>query len=86
MCIFNSRAFIKILSLSNLCKLGSSFSVPLPEELNYTGEIPNCRDGGKPLLAADIGVHSCDKNCPEGFRCEYKTGDYSTKKGEVKIS
>ncbi|KAK6108348.1 hypothetical protein QQG55_31780 [Brugia pahangi] len=55
--------------------------LPLPEELDYGGEIPNCRDGGKPLLAADIGIHTCDKNCPEGFRCEYKTANDTTRKG-----
>ncbi|VDO25626.1 unnamed protein product [Onchocerca flexuosa] len=62
------------------------FSVPLPEELDYDGEIPNCRDGGKPLLAADIGVYTCDKNCPKGFRCEYRTMDSTSKKGVVNIS
>ncbi|OZC09847.1 hypothetical protein X798_03250 [Onchocerca flexuosa] len=56
-------------------------AIPLPEELDYDGEIPNCRDGGKPLLAADIGVYTCDKNCPKGFRCEYRTMDSTSKKG-----
>ncbi|VIO98475.1 Uncharacterized protein BM_BM9965 [Brugia malayi] len=56
-------------------------AIPLPEELDYGGEIPNCRDGGKPLLAADIGIHTCEKNCPEGFRCEYKTANDTTRKG-----
>lgn len=54
--------------------------------MEHDGEIPNCRDGGKPLLAADIGVYTCDKNCPEGFRCEYKTTDDTTRKGIVNIS
>ncbi|CAG9533258.1 unnamed protein product [Cercopithifilaria johnstoni] len=56
-------------------------AVPLPEELNYDGEIPDCLDGEKPLLAADIGIHTCDKNCPEGFRCEYKTMNITARKG-----
>lgn len=53
--------------------------------MNYDGEIPNCRDGEKPLLAADIGIYTCEKNCPEGFRCEYKTGNVTIRKGAVNI-
>ncbi|KAM3717178.1 Dynein heavy chain-like protein [Dirofilaria immitis] len=56
-------------------------AIPLPEELDYDGKIPNCHDGGKPLLAADVGVHTCDKNCPKGFQCEYRTTDATLRKG-----
>ncbi|VDK83063.1 unnamed protein product [Litomosoides sigmodontis] len=56
-------------------------AVPLPEELSHDGEIPNCRDGEKPLLAADIGIHTCEKSCPEGFRCEYKARNVMIRKG-----
>ncbi|MCP9264775.1 hypothetical protein DINM_022926 [Dirofilaria immitis] len=61
-------------------------AIPLPEELDYDGKIPNCHDGGKPLLAADVGVHTCDKNCPKGFQCEYRTTDATLRKGVVNIS
>ncbi|VDN06055.1 unnamed protein product [Thelazia callipaeda] len=53
----------------------------LPEEIEYSGEIPTCRDGGKPLLAAGIGVYTCDQECPAGFRCESEATNSSGEKG-----